>query len=144
MPNKADSPEIKSRADRNNKLISIRIPVETIQSLRERANTQQGRGSYQKLIKTYIAEGLAAQPVRTVETVKKFTPANGSESIDGYDVFEELPAVMREDIESLALNLKPYWSYFSGRSFVITRAFGFLGRYLVHLLHHLNQKCLDD
>lgn len=50
--------------------------------------------------------------------------------------------IIQTDIEDLAHSLKPYFSYFEGKNFLITGAGGFLGKYMVWLLRHLNSHCL--
>lgn len=132
-----------------NKLISIRIPENTIQDLQRQAGKKGGIG-YQKLIKTYIANGLAEE-VSSVDkssidlprrsAAASFTPKASSKKKKEPS---DLPAVMREDIEALGKIFKPHAKFFSGKTFLITGAFGFLGRYMVHLLHHLNEKVLDQ
>jgi UDP-glucuronate decarboxylase len=138
-------------AESPNKLISIRIPEKTIEDLQRQAGKKGGIG-YQKLIKEYIASGLAEEAgagdlsgntaIFEEEThaigtiVPKTLPKKKKEPSD-------IPAVMREDIEALGKIFKPYSAFFAGKTFLITGAFGFLGRYMVHLLHHMNEKYLD-
>ncbi len=47
--------------------------------------------------------------------------------------------VIHEDIRSLADSLKDQWAKFSGRTFLLTGAGGFLGKYIVFLFHYLNE-----
>ena len=48
-------------------------------------------------------------------------------------------AVIDEDIANLAKAFKDYIPHFSGKTFLITGACGFLGKYMVLLLKHLNE-----
>jgi len=50
--------------------------------------------------------------------------------------------IISEDISSLARSLEDYYPFFEGRTFLITGAGGFLGRYMVLLLDHLNENVL--
>lgn len=154
MPAKSKSKTSSKRAAGSsasaNKLISIRIPEDTIQHLQRQAGKKGGIG-YQKLIKNYIADGLAGEGASSSKMSKilqeetnaigtvfpKTAPKKKKEP-------SELPAVMREDIEALGKIFKPHLKHFAGKTFLITGAFGFLGRYMVHLLHHLNEKMLPE
>ncbi len=126
------------------KLISIRIPENMIDDLRQVAN-EKGGGGYQQLIKSYIADGLQDEPqalAALCETKKTSAPKTaGPVSKSG---MQELTTskVIAEDIKSLAKALKPYYTQFSGKTFLVTGAFGFLGRYIVFLFKYLNQERL--
>jgi len=158
MPSKTKNPETKeSKAGRKNgndsKLISIRLPQEMLEQLRGLAG-QKGEGGYQQLIKSYIAGGLTQE-----EAPKPAAPA--SNALDQSLEVIGTPApkkkltrranisalsaseVIAEDIRNLAQNLEPYHRFFAGRTFLITGAYGFLGRYMVHLLQYLNEEVLD-
>lgn len=50
--------------------------------------------------------------------------------------------IIQEDIANLALALKPVYPSFEGRSFLVTGAGGFLGKYITWLLQYLNDHCL--
>ncbi len=52
--------------------------------------------------------------------------------------------IIREDIENLADSLKDCQEHFEGKSFLITGAGGFLGRYMVLLLEYLNDHVLKN
>lgn len=52
--------------------------------------------------------------------------------------------IIEEDIAHLAKALKDCCSSFEGKTFLITGAGGFLGRYLVLLLEYLNEHILDE
>ena len=52
--------------------------------------------------------------------------------------------IIAEDIENLAKNLFDYQEFFSGKTFLITGAGGFLGKYMVLLLKYLNDHVLDE
>ncbi len=133
-----------------NKLISIRIPENTIQDLQRQAG-KKGDMGYQQLIKAYIADGLAGENASSNTVRKVFsqemnaiaTPVLNTPKKKKKESFD-VPDVMREDIEALGKIFKPYLKYFAGRTFLITGAFGFLGRYMVHLLHHINEKMLGQ
>lgn len=51
--------------------------------------------------------------------------------------------IIKEDIETLAGIFSKYKSNFEGKSFLITGAGGFLGKYMVLLLKYLNDNVLD-
>ena len=53
-----------------------------------------------------------------------------------------LSKIIQEDITDLAGSLKDLIPYFEGKSFVITGTGGFLGKYMVWLLRHLNDHLL--
>ncbi len=142
-------PVKKAKKSSENRMISIRIPEKTISDLQRQAG-KKGNIGYQKLIKDYIASGLAeetgvssvseifqeeTQAIGTI--VPKNLPKKKKEPSD-------LPLVMREDIEALGKIFKPYAKYFAGKTFLVTGAFGFLGRYMVHLLHYMNERVLGD
>lgn len=141
----------KQASESPNKLISIRIPEKTIEDLQRQAGKKGGIG-YQKLIKAYIANGLAEE----AETGKSLNSAIFEEETQAIGTIvpkklpkkkkepSDIPAVMQEDIEALGRIFKPYAKFFSGKTFLITGAFGFLGRYMVHLLHYMNEKVLDE
>jgi len=50
--------------------------------------------------------------------------------------------IIAEDIESLGKSLSGYEEHFEGKTFLITGAGGFLGKYMVFLLKHLNDHVL--
>lgn len=52
--------------------------------------------------------------------------------------------IIQEDIEQLAKSLKPYYKFFSGKTFLLTGAGGFLGKYIVLLFKYLNEKVLTE
>src|SRR3989338_11179328 len=52
--------------------------------------------------------------------------------------------IIAEDIENLAQTLLEYRDFFSGKTFLITGAGGFLGKYMVLLLKYLNDYVLDE
>ncbi len=52
--------------------------------------------------------------------------------------------IIAEDIEQLAKSLCDYQEDFSGKTFLITGAGGFLGKYMVYLLKYLNDHILED
>jgi UDP-glucuronate decarboxylase len=52
-------------------------------------------------------------------------------------------SVIHEDVEQLAAAMSEYLGYFEGKTFVITGAGGFLGRYMVLLLKYLNDHVLE-
>ena len=56
----------------------------------------------------------------------------------------QAPKVIDEDIVNLANAIRDYRAFFEGKTFVITGAGGFLGRYLVLLLNYLNQNVLKE
>src|SRR3989338_7006400 len=126
----------------SNKLISIRIPEKMIEGLRRLAE-EKGEGmGYQQLIKAYIKSGMSGEGSETFQEEMEAiaTPVLKSVPAKKKVVPVKVPSVMREDIEALGKIFKPYLEHFSGKTFLITGAFGFLGRYMVHLLHHLNQE----
>ncbi len=57
---------------------------------------------------------------------------------------KNISKVIQEDIEFLAKHLSSYSEYFAGKHFVITGAGGFLGKYIVLLLKHMNDNFLDQ
>jgi UDP-glucuronate decarboxylase len=145
-----------------NKLISIRIPEGVIEKLRGVAG-KKGDIGYQQLIKTYITEGLtneaggeknesvkrgsvflrhAVAPRDNAELVDESLEAIGTPGTVAKSGAHELTTseVIAEDIRELAKSLEDYWPHFSGQTFLITGAFGFLGRYFVLLLKYLNQE----
>ncbi len=148
-----------------NKLISIRIPENMIDSLRKVAG-EKGDLGYQQLIKSYISKGLGSEEnfgnaaSGILSKITKYRP----EEIAGHkkpmkkigmpkikikkqerDNVAKLTEsrVIAEDIRELAAALKPYSKFFAGKTFLITGAFGFLGRYMVHLLKHMNEEVLE-
>jgi|GEM_PF-87313 len=144
------------------KLISIRIPKNVIDKLRTVAG-QKGDLGYQQLIKNYINSGLVEEnaapalvqkaPIRATkaspvlkESLKNIgTPMiRTSKSRIGKDNSLSLSPVIEEDIRNLAHALEPYYHFFSGKTFLISGAYGFLGRYIVHLLKFLNDEILED
>ncbi|MBI4395397.1 MAG: NAD-dependent epimerase/dehydratase family protein [Candidatus Omnitrophica bacterium] len=52
--------------------------------------------------------------------------------------------IISEDIEKLARALFDYKEFFAGKTFLITGAGGFLGKYMVLLLRHLNEHVLEQ
>src|SRR3989338_1628413 len=52
--------------------------------------------------------------------------------------------IISDDIASLALALHEYLQCFSGKTFLVTGAGGFLGKYIVLLFKYLNDHLLDD
>ena len=50
--------------------------------------------------------------------------------------------IIQEDIACLAESLENCFKYFEGKTFLITGAGGFLGKYMVLLLKYLNEHCL--
>ncbi|MSR78255.1 MAG: NAD-dependent epimerase/dehydratase family protein [Candidatus Omnitrophica bacterium] len=152
------------------KLISIRMPKEMMEKLRGTAQ-KQGNLGYQKLIKNYITQGLAqtegrtddVTPVPSEERKIKNSPQShrilkeelgriGTPYIQTTtrsrvtvpDQTLSQHNVIAEDIENLARFLSPYFQDFSGKRFLITGAFGFLGKYMVHLLKYLNDHVLAE
>lgn len=145
-----------SKKSQDSRLISIRIPEKMIHELRQTAD-KKGMG-YQKLIKSYLAENLekknapslklaqpamrsiARQELRAIGTpvVIKSQPVKKKDS----DLFSS--KIIGEDIRGLARSLKPFYDDFAGKTFLITGAFGFLGRYMVSLLKYLNEEILEE
>ncbi|MFZ5803153.1 MAG: NAD-dependent epimerase/dehydratase family protein [Candidatus Omnitrophota bacterium] len=129
----------KSHAEPNDsRLISIRMPERLLGQLREVAE-QKGNCGYQKLIKNYIQKGLGQ------EEAAETPPSKAKKKIARHDI-ESLThsRIISEDIEQLAESLRDYHRFFAGRTFLITGAFGFLGRYIVHLLKYLNDSILEE
>lgn len=137
-----------------NKLISIRIPEKTIKDLQTQAG-KKGDLGYQQLIKAYIANGLAEEgserdgsPAGILHPLRTDNPPAGTQTQKKSRKIKkesaDIPHVMQEDIEALGKIFKPHLKHFAGKTFLITGAFGFLGRYMVHLLHYLNEKMLDE
>lgn len=134
----------------DSKLISIRMPAGMIQKLRGVAG-KKGDMGYQQLIKSYIKQGLtedSGQPAEVPGPAGAAAPLSKSKSAKPSGKRANAAAladseVIREDIRSIAAHLKPYYSFFSGKTFLITGAYGFLGRYMVHLLKYLNEEVLD-
>ena len=52
--------------------------------------------------------------------------------------------IIQEDIEQLAKALKDQHKFFSGKTFLLTGAGGFLGKYIVLLFKHLNERVLTE
>lgn len=52
--------------------------------------------------------------------------------------------IIEEDIANLAKVFAPYKGHFEGKSFLITGAGGFLGKYMVWLLKYMNDNILDE
>ena len=52
--------------------------------------------------------------------------------------------VISEDIASLSESLSDYHSFFAGKTFLLTGAFGFLGQYIVNLFKFLNENVLEQ
>jgi len=149
----------KDKGSSENILISIRIPENMIHDLRKVAHSKGDLG-YQQLIKTYIAKGLVheesavsdsahdKQSLATPglkESLKKIgTPVVKIKKQERDNVAKLADSeIIKEDIRNLADYLKPYHQNFSGKTFLITGAFGFLGRYMVHLLKYLNDEVLE-
>lgn len=143
--NKTQSKKVRAQGQ-NNKLISIRIPEEVIERLREVAD-EKGGGGYQQLIKNYISEGLTGEDgamaaVKTKPRVDE-TPLSFPQTADQRRtaktvILDHNEDVIAEDIRALAHSLRNNLDDFAGKTFLITGAFGFLGRYMVHLLKYLN------
>ena len=120
-----------------NKLISIRIPEETIKTLRRQASEKGNGMGYQQLIKSYISSGLsgepAASPAQPSEIFREEMAAIATPVLPKHkkDLPAKVPSVMREDIKRLGEIFRPHLKHFAGKTFLITGAFGFLGRYLV-------------
>ncbi len=147
----------KEAPNNQNKLISIRIPENMIESLRKVAN-EKGDLGYQQLIKSYISKGLGTEEAFTAQAEKAAGPTGtlketlqqiGTPLIkikkqerDNVAKLAE-SRVIAEDIRNLAGYLEPYHKFFEGKTFLITGAFGFLGRYMVHLLKYLNEEVLE-
>lgn len=161
MPTKSKSPR-KSKpsaaGESDSKLISIRIPANMIEKLRGVAG-KKGDMGYQKLIKSYISQGLTDEGGGSDADVKaaasdkgkknalpasktKAVPMTGAKRADVSALADS--QVIREDIKNIAEALKPYRRFFSGKTFLITGAYGFLGRYIVHLLKYLNEEVLEQ
>ena len=51
--------------------------------------------------------------------------------------------IIDEDIKELALSLREHWKDFEGSRFLVTGAGGFLGKYMVLVLRHLNEHVLE-
>lgn len=145
------------KQDPKNKLISIRMPESMIDQLREIAENKGDLG-YQQLIKTYISEAIGqeqgkgtrpAAPSKNQEIVEEELEKIGTPAQKKYSRRNNVSAlieskVIAEDIKSLADALEPYYDYFAGKRFLITGAFGFLGRYMVNLLRYLNEHVLEE
>jgi len=143
----------------DSKLISIRIPANMIEKLRGVAG-KKGDMGYQKLIKSYISQGLTEESIAdshggklsaSSSKEKKMTrkspvktgkPMTGAKRADVSALADS--QVIREDIKNIADALRPYHRFFSGKTFLITGAYGFLGRYMVHLLKYLNEQVLEQ
>src|SRR3989338_7803548 len=52
--------------------------------------------------------------------------------------------IISEDIAALALSLRDQLHFFSGKTFLVTGAGGFLGKYIVLLFKYLNDHLLND
>jgi len=158
------------------KLISMRIPKETISKLRKVAE-KKGDMGYQQVIKSYINLGLIDeldQDLKTVQTalakqqLGQTSPATApsqkpepkAEPIQSLVKSPAKPKtagsskrnsigelatskVITDDIKELAKSLDGYYHFFAGKTFLITGAFGFLGRYMVFLLKYLNDNVLS-
>ncbi|MBN1688463.1 MAG: NAD-dependent epimerase/dehydratase family protein [Candidatus Omnitrophica bacterium] len=152
-------------------MISMRIPDEMIEQLREIAQ-EKGDLGYQQLIKNYIQSGLQGEPSLTdgksplTQINNRKDPQNIQSSNDQRTLeinpltkFDPPKTALKprkkkatsftdskiiaEDIQNLAGNIKDLYSFFEGKTFLITGAFGFLGRYLVFLLKYLNEEILE-
>jgi hypothetical protein len=55
-----------------------------------------------------------------------------------------LSKIIQEDISDLARSLKDLLPRFEGKHFIITGSGGFLGKYMVWLLRHLNEHLLTQ
>lgn len=148
----------------NNRLISIRIPEETLKKLRSVAS-EKGTLGYQQLIKNYIDAGLNQSDetipfyslahdlesatiernptIKKTQAVKVKKKKTRRKSDKDFTEFTNSP-VISEDIRALVNHLEDYHDFFAGRTFLITGAFGFLGRYMVFLLKYLNAYVLKD
>ncbi|MCM8775847.1 MAG: NAD-dependent epimerase/dehydratase family protein, partial [Candidatus Omnitrophica bacterium] len=133
--------------------------------LRHVSERRDGLG-YQSLIKAFISKGLetydskADIPVSSKEAISPCLPSSHAvfrqvlraidtpmiakkrrrqkERVDFTD-----SKVILDDIRNLAKSLESYQEYFAGKTFLITGAFGFLGRYMVYLLKCLNEEILE-
>lgn len=161
MPTKSKtSRKAKSTAagESDSKLISIRMPANMIEKLRGVAG-KKGDMGYQKLIKSYISQGLTGDDGAGDPGVKNAAADKGKKSALPPSKSKPVPMtgakradvsaladsqVIREDIKNIADALKPYRRFFSGKTFLITGAYGFLGRYIVHLLKYLNEEVLEQ
>lgn len=142
-----------TKQELNNKLISIRMPESMIEQLREVAENKGDRG-YQHLIKSYISEALSQEGQKTAKSKKQEIVEEELEKIGtpkqkDYSRRNNVSAltqseVIAEDIRNLADALEPYYEDFAGKRFLITGAFGFLGRYIVNLLKYLNEEKLEE
>ena len=163
-PGTRPAPKARTKGS-DSQLISIRMPKEMMEKLR-RVAQKKGNLAYQSLIKSYISEGLLQTP-----SAKETSPGTQSiqKSAASSKIFKETLArigtpylepsqdriaaphqelskhsVIAEDIENLARFLSPYFQEFAGKRFLITGAFGFLGKYMVHLLKYLNEEVLTE
>jgi nucleoside-diphosphate-sugar epimerase len=156
--------DLPGREKDENKLISIRIPEGVIDQLRNVAG-EKGNLGYQQLIKSYISEGLTKETASGKKKAQNRGSVFFRQAVGGAgettlleDTMEAIGTpvraaqtsapelvtsdVIREDIRNLARNLKDSYSHFAGKTFLITGAFGFLGRYFVLLLKYLNEENL--
>ncbi len=147
------------------RLISIRMPEAMIDQLRKRA-TREGNVAYQKLIKNFVAEGLAENGTANIAGSKNqiktsakssemtqealarigtpYVQKNDIKRVKAPHQQRHKETVIAQDIERLAKRLAPYYKNFAGKRFLITGAFGFLGKYMVHLLRYLNDEVLKE
>jgi UDP-glucuronate decarboxylase len=129
-----------------NKMISIRMPNEMIEDLRQIADEKGGAG-YQQLIKKYISVGLSKELNDESKALTSLSEENSNMAQTSKSdakvnsVFAE-SKVIAEDIKNLSKRLKDHHDFFEGKTFLITGAYGFLGRYMVHLLKYLNEQVL--
>ncbi len=158
MPSKTKASEKDKTAsqEKDSKLISIRMPKGMIEELRGVAG-QKGDMGYQQLIKTYITQGLDTEE-GAVQAASSKSKKNAAVKAPAEPARKtKAPAgkranvaalteskVIREDIQNLAEALRPYHKFFAGKTFLITGAYGFLGRYMVHLLKYLNEAVLEE
>lgn len=152
MPAKSKKKKSAPKISKGSKLISIRIPKQVIEDLRQVADEKKGMG-YQQLIKDYISKGLSiegdssgrASLVREEMTqIGTVNPSKDTAGTAQRSFLNDLSGVIEEDIKALAESLKPYWGHFAGKTFLVTGAFGFLGRYMVHLFQYLNERVLKN
>lgn len=59
-------------------------------------------------------------------------------------VINKMSRIIEEDIANLGKNFTPYKEHFEGKSFLITGAGGFLGKYMIWLLKYMNDNVLDE
>jgi len=139
--------DARKKAAPKNTMISIRIPDDVIGQLRRVAG-RKGELGYQQLIKNYISNGLDSESTlgvtRAAETPT--APEVVPPLLDQARTLEKHLAagdVIRNDVCELAAQFESQKQYFEGKTFLITGAFGFLGRYFVSLLRYMNEEVLE-